>query len=81
MNSVAVVFPRPSEGIWPTHNLAVAGDVCHFVASCHQRDTIMADALIADIAADFKKQNLKNKKEEYTPSLLHPVEKYYVEKK
>lgn len=54
-NSVTVVFPRPSEAVWQKHNLAVAGDVCHFVATCHQRDTNMADALIADVVADLKK--------------------------
>ncbi|WP_246681553.1 histidine decarboxylase [Candidatus Tokpelaia sp.] len=58
-NSVTVVFPKPSEEVWQKHNMATAGGVTHFVATCHQRNTDMADAMIADVVADFKRRHIR----------------------
>lgn len=58
-NSVTVVFPEPSEPVWQAHSMATAHGVSHFVATCHQRNTDMADAMIADVVADFEKRNIK----------------------
>lgn len=57
-NSVTVVFPEPSEPVWQAHSMATADGVSHFVATCHQRNTDLADAMIADVVADFKKRNI-----------------------
>lgn len=54
-NSVTVVFPRPREAVWQKHCLAISGNICHFVATCHQKNTDAADHLIADVVADLKK--------------------------
>jgi len=58
-NSVTVVFPEPSEAIWQKHSMATAGGVTHFVATCHQRNTDMVDAMIADVVADFKQRHIR----------------------
>jgi len=57
-NSVTVVFPEPSEPVWQKHSMATAGGVSHFVATCHQRDTSMADEMIDDVIADFKARHI-----------------------
>ena len=55
-NSITVVFPCPSEGVWKKHCLAISNGLAHMVVSAHHLTHESIDSLINDVIADETQQ-------------------------